>query len=35
LYRVRFPMREVWADYQGAGHDLIEVEIYEHWLDAG
>ena len=33
LYRVRFPMREVWVDYQGASHDLIEVEIYEHWLD--
>ena len=34
LYRVRFSMREVWPDYQGAKHDLIEVEIYEHWLDA-
>jgi nitrile hydratase subunit beta len=33
LYRVRFSMSEVWPDYQGAGHDLIEVEIYEHWLD--
>ena len=34
LYRVRFSMGEVWPDYQGAKHDLIEVEIYEHWLDA-
>ena len=33
LYRVSFSMAEVWPDYQGAGHDLIEVEIYEHWLD--
>jgi nitrile hydratase subunit beta len=34
LYRVRFSMREVWPDYEGTDHDLIEVEIYEHWLDA-
>jgi nitrile hydratase beta subunit-like protein len=34
LYRVRFAMRDVWPDYQGADQDLIEVEIYEHWLDA-
>jgi len=34
LYRVRFSMGEVWPDYQGAGHDLIEIEIYEHWLDS-
>ena len=34
LYRVRFSMRDVWPDYHGAKHDLIEVEIYEHWLDA-
>jgi len=33
LYRVRFSMRDVWPDYQGARDDLIEVEIYEHWLD--
>src|SRR5436853_7916475 len=33
LYRVRFSMRDVWSDYRGARGDLIEVEIYEHWLD--
>ena len=33
LYRVRFAMNEVWSDYRGAGRDLIEIEIYEHWLD--
>lgn len=33
LYRVRFSMDEVWPDYSGAKHDLIEIEIYEHWLD--
>ena len=34
LYRVRFRQREVWPDYRGAESDLLEVEIYEHWLDA-
>jgi nitrile hydratase subunit beta len=34
LYRVRFRQRDVWPDYRGAGHDIIEMEIYEHWLAA-
>ena len=34
LYRVRFPQGEVWPDYAGAPGDVVEVEIYEHWLDA-
>ncbi|HZQ74618.1 MAG TPA: SH3-like domain-containing protein [Burkholderiales bacterium] len=33
LYRVRFPQKEVWPDYRGAERDLLELEIYEHWLD--
>jgi nitrile hydratase len=33
LYRVRFTQREVWAKYQGPARDLIEMEIYEHWLE--
>jgi hypothetical protein len=33
LYRVSFPQRQVWSNYRGAAHDLIEMEIYEHWLD--
>jgi nitrile hydratase len=33
LYRVRFPQREVWPKYQGPERDLIEMEIYEHWLE--
>ena len=33
LYRVRFPQKQVWPDYGGAGHDLIEMEIFEHWLE--
>ena len=34
LYRVRFRQRDVWLDYRGAGQDIIEMEIYEHWLAA-
>jgi hypothetical protein len=34
LYRVRFPQREVWAAYEGATADTVDVEIYEHWLEA-
>jgi nitrile hydratase len=33
LYRVRFPQSEVWPDYSGPRQDLIELEIYEHWLE--
>jgi len=33
LYRVRFPQKEVWPDYRGSARDLIELEIYEHWLE--
>lgn len=32
LYRVRFPQREVWADYHGSPEDTLDIEIYEHWL---
>jgi nitrile hydratase len=32
LYRVRFRQNDVWPAYTGAGHDLIELEIFEHWL---
>jgi hypothetical protein len=34
LYRVRFLQREVWPDYAGQPNDVIEVEIYQHWLEA-
>ena len=33
LYRVRFRQKDVWPDYRGAEGDLLEVEIYQHWLD--
>jgi len=34
LYRVRFHQHHVWPGYEGAPHDVIELEIYEHWLEA-
>lgn len=33
LYRVRFQQKHVWPDYTGPDRDVIELEIYEHWLD--
>lgn len=33
LYRVRFRQKEVWPDYQGTERDLLEMEIFEHWLE--
>ena len=33
LYRVRFLQKEVWPDYAGPPQDLLEVEIFQHWLE--
>ena len=33
LYRVRFPLRELWWDYAGPETDTVDIEIYEHWLE--
>jgi hypothetical protein len=33
LYRVRFRQKDVWPDYRGADADVLEVELYEHWLE--
>ena len=33
LYRVCFTQKHVWPGYQGPGHDVIEMEIFEHWLE--
>ena len=33
LYRVRFRQSEVWPDYDGNDGDVVEIEIFEHWLD--
>jgi hypothetical protein len=34
LYRVRFDMHELWPEYAGPAHDKVEIEIYEHWIEA-
>lgn len=33
LYRVRFAQNEVWPDYTGHADDVVEIEIYQHWLE--
>jgi nitrile hydratase len=33
LYRVRFRQKDVWPDYGGNGEDVLEVEIFQHWLE--
>jgi len=33
LYRVRFRQKEVWPDYGGNEDDVLEVEIFQHWLE--
>ncbi|HET6829035.1 MAG TPA: SH3-like domain-containing protein [Ramlibacter sp.] len=32
LYRVRFPMRTLWPEYQRHPGDALFIEIYDHWL---
>ena len=34
LYRVRFVSRELWPDHAGSANDVVEIEIYQHWLEA-
>jgi len=34
LYRVRFRQQDLWPDYQGPVQDTVEIEIYQHWLEA-
>ena len=33
LYRVRFAQKDVWPDYAGPEADVVEIEIYQHWLE--
>ena len=33
LYRVKFNQKDVWPDYRGGPKDVLEVEIYQHWLE--
>jgi nitrile hydratase len=34
LYRVRFLQRDVWPGYRGQAADTVDIEIYQHWLEA-
>ena len=34
LYRVRFLQTDLWSDYSGQLADVVEVEIFQHWLEA-
>jgi nitrile hydratase len=33
LYRVRFRQHDVWPDYKGNPSDVLEIEIFQHWLE--
>ncbi|WP_308198050.1 SH3-like domain-containing protein [Saccharopolyspora soli] len=33
LYRVRLSQSSLWPDYEGQPSDVLELEIYEHWLE--
>jgi hypothetical protein len=33
LYRVRFLQKDVWPEYRGNAEDVLEVEIFQHWLE--
>lgn len=33
LYRVRFASRDLWADYDGSPGDVVEIEIFQNWLE--
>ena len=34
LYRVRFVSRDLWPGYAEDPSDTLDIEIYEHWLEA-
>ena len=33
LYRVRFRQKEIWPEYAGPAGDILEMEVFEHWLE--
>jgi nitrile hydratase len=33
LYRVRFKQKDVWPGYRGSRDDVLEIEIYQHWIE--
>lgn len=34
LYRVRISQSDLWPDYRGPNGDKLDIEIFEHWLEA-
>lgn len=34
IYRVRIRQPELWDAYAGTDDDKLEIEIFEHWLEA-
>lgn len=34
LYRVRLEQTRLWHDYRGRAQDRLELEVFEHWLEA-
>ena len=34
LYRIRLNQIDLWKDYEGLRQDTLEIEIFEHWLEA-
>ncbi len=33
VYQVHLRQADLWPDYQGQPQDILEIEIFEHWLD--
>lgn len=33
LYRVRFRATDLWPDYVENPDDVVEIEVYQHWLE--
>ena len=33
LYRVKFAQAELWENYEGDDADVLELELYESWLE--
>lgn len=33
LYRVRINQTDIWPEYKGNPKDILELEIFEHWLE--
>jgi len=34
LYRISLAQTDLWPDYSGSSRDRLDIEIFEHWLEA-